>query len=144
MQKEIKRMDQAVANSSNLMKSLRGADTQYVAMGRAIADFWDKDISQEEVNTTIPSYPSLESLDEKSKEELTDTQYEYYSTKREIIMEKLAMAYEIYTAHLKDYEEAEPRRKTQKYLLQYNDISKRLHGQFEVVTSMLTLPLRRL
>ena len=32
-------------------------------------------------------------------------------------MEKLATAYEIYSAHLKEYEEADPRRKTQKYLL---------------------------
>ena len=34
------------------------------------------------------------------------------------------------------------RRQTQKYLLQYNDISNRLHGQFEVVTSMLGLPFK--
>ena len=32
--------------------------------------------------------------------------------------------------------------KTQKYFLQYNDISNRLHGQFEVVTSMLGLPFK--
>ena len=81
MQEEIRKMDQAVANSSKLMKDLRGADTQYVAVGRAIADFWDRDIPQGEVVTTISSYPSLESLDEKPKEELTDTQYEYYATK---------------------------------------------------------------
>ena len=43
---------------------------------------------------------------------------------------------------LKEYEEADPKRKTQKYLLQYNDISNRLHGQFEVVTSMLGLPFK--
>ena len=84
----------------------------------------------------------MKSLDEKCREELTDTQYEYYSTKSEIIMGKLAMAYESYTAHLKEYEEAEPRRKTQKYFLQYNDISNRLHGQFEVVNSMLALPFK--
>ena len=57
-------------------------------------------------------------------------------------MEKLATVYEIYSAHLKEYEEADPRRKTQKYLLQYNDISNRLHGQFEVITSMLALPFK--
>ena len=43
---------------------------------------------------------------------------------------------------MKEYEEADPKRKTQKYLLQYNDISNRLHGQFEVVTSMLGLPFK--
>ena len=111
MQEEIRKMDQAAASSSKLMKGLKGADTQYVAIGRAIANVWDiSDVPQEEEATKIPSYSSLESLDEKPKEELTDTQYEYYSTKREIIMQKLAMAYEIYTAHLKEYEEAEPKR----------------------------------
>ena len=125
MQEKIRKMDQAVASSSKLMKELKGADTQYVAMRQAIADFWDtSDVPQDDGATKIPSYPSLESLDQEHKKELTDTQYEYYSTKREIIMEKLATAYEIYSAHLKEYEEADPRRKTQKYLLQYNDISK--------------------
>ena len=111
------------------MEGLKREDTQYVAMGQAIADFWDtSDVPQNGDATKIPSYPSLESLDQEPKEELTDTQYEYYSTKREIIMEKLATAYEIYSAHLTEYEEADPRRKTQKYLLQCNDISNRLHG----------------
>ena len=143
MQEKIRKMDHAVASFSKLMKELKGADTQYVAMGQAIADFWDtSDIPQGDGATKIPSYPSLESLDQEHKEELTDTQYEYYSTKREIIMEKLATAYEIYSAHLKEYEEADPRRKTQKYLLQYNDISNRLYGQFEVITSMLGLPFK--
>ena len=143
MQEKIRKMDQAVASSSKLMKESKGADTQYVAMGQAIADFWDtSDVPQDDGATKIPSYPSLESLDQEHKEELTDTQYEYYSTKREIIMEKLAIAYEIYSAHLKEYEEADPRRKTRKYLLQYNDISNRLYGQFEVITSMLALPFK--
>ena len=55
-------------------------------------------------------------------------------------MEKLAIAYEIYCTHLKEYEKADPKKRSQKYLLQYNDISNRLHGQFEVVASMLALP----
>ena len=88
MQEKIRKMDQAVASSSKLMKELKGADTQYVAMGQAIADFWDtSDVLQDDGATKIPSYPSLESLGQEYKEELTDTQYEYYSTKREIIME---------------------------------------------------------
>ena len=57
-------------------------------------------------------------------------------------MKKIDTAYEIYSAHLKEYEEADPKTKTQKYLLQYNDISNRLYGQFEVVTSMLGLPFK--
>ena len=143
MQEKIRKLDQAVANSSKFMKELKGAGTQYLAMGQAIADFWDtSDVPQDDDATRIPSYPSLESLDQEYKEELSDIQYAYYNTKREALMKKIDTAYEIYSAHLKEYEEADPKRKTQKYLLQYNDISNRLHGQFEVVTSMLGLPFK--
>ena len=143
MQDKIRKLNQAVSSSSKLMKELKGVDTQYLAMGQAIADFWDtSDVPQDEDATGIPSYPSLESLDQEYKEELSDIQYAYYSAKREAIMKKIDTAYEIYSAHLKEYEEADPKRKTQKYLLQYNDISNRLHDQFEVVTSMLGLPFK--
>ena len=143
IQQKIRKLDQAVAGSSKLMKELKRADTQYLAMGQAIADFWDtSDVPQDDDATRIPSYPSLESLDQEHKEELSDIQYAYYSAKREAIMKKIDIAYEIYSAHLKEYEEADPKRKTQRYLLQYNDISNRLHGQFEVVTSMLGLPFK--
>ena len=48
MQEKIKKMDQAVASSSKFMQELKRADTQYVAMGQAIADFWDtSDVPQE-------------------------------------------------------------------------------------------------
>ena len=111
MKEEIRRMDQAVASSSKFMKELKGADIQYTAMGQAIADFWDtSDVPQDPIVSDIPSYPSLESLDEKPKDELTEAQYGYYSLKREIIMEKLAPAYEIYCTHLKEYEEADPKK----------------------------------
>ena len=143
MQEKIKELDQAVASSSKLMKELKGADTQYLAMGQAIADFWDtSDVPQDYMAGRIPSYPSLESLDQECKEELSDTQYAYYNAKREAIMKKIDTAYEVYSAHLKEYEEADPKTKTQKYLLQYNDISNRLHAQFEVVTSMLGVPFK--
>ena len=123
------------------MKELKGTGTQYTAMEQAIADFWDtSDVPQDPFASNIPSYPSLESLDEESKDELTEAQYGYYSLKREIIMEKLAVAYKIYCTHLKEYEEADPKKRSQKYLLKYNDISNRLHEQFGVVTSMLALP----
>ena len=118
-------------------------DTQYLAMGQAIADFWDtSDVPQDDNANRIPSYPSLESLDQEHKEELSNIQYAYYNAKREAIMNKVDTAYEIYSAHLKKYEEADPKTKTQKYLLQYNDISNRLHGHFEVVISMLGLPFK--
>ena len=87
MQEKIRKMDQAVASSSKLMKELKGEDTQYLAMGQAIADFWDtSDVPQDDGATKIPSYPSLESLDQEYKEELSDIQYAYYSAKREVIM----------------------------------------------------------
>ena len=143
MQEKIRKLDQAVTSSSKLMKELKEADTQYLAMGQAIADFWDTSgVPQDGDASRIPSYPSLESLDQEYKEELSDIQYAYYNAKREAIMKKIDTAYEIYSAHLKEYEEADPKTKTQKYLLQYNDISNRLHGQFEVVTSMLGLPFK--
>ena len=143
MQEKIRKLDQAVASSSKVMKELKRADTQYLAMGQAIADFWDtSDVTQDDDAPRIPSYPSLESLDQEYKEELSDIQYAYYNAKREAIMKKIDTAYEIYSAHLKEYEEADPKRKTQKYLLQYNDISNRLHDQFEVVTSILGLPFK--
>ena len=141
MKEEIRKMDQTVASSSKFMKELKGADTQYIAMGQAIADFWDtSDVPQDPIASNTPSYPSLGCLDEEPKEELTEAQYGYYSLKREITMEKLALACEIYCTHLKEYDEADPKKRSKKYLLQYNDISNRLHGQFEVVASMLSLP----
>ena len=89
MQEKIRKLGQAVASSSRFMKELKKADTQYVAMGQAIADFWDtSDVPQDEDATRIPSYPSLESLDQEYKEELTDIQYAYYRAKREAIMGK--------------------------------------------------------
>ena len=73
MKEEIRRMDQVVAISSKFMKELKGADIQYTAMGQAIADFWDtSDVPQDPIASNIPSYPSLEILDEKPKDELTE------------------------------------------------------------------------
>ena len=110
MKKEIRKMDQAVASSSIFMKELKGADVEYTAMRQVIADFWDTSyVPQDPISSNIPSYPSLESFEEESKDELTEAQYGYYSLKREIIMEKLTAAYEIYCTHLKEY-----RRQTQR------------------------------
>ena len=102
MKEEIRKMYQAVASSSKFMKELKGADVQYTAMGQAIADFWDtSDVPQSPTASNIPSYPSLESLDEKPKDELTEAQYGHYSLKTEILVGKLAAAYKIYCTHLK-------------------------------------------
>ena len=57
MKEEIRRMDLAVASSLKFMKELKGADTQYTAMGLAIADFWDtSDVPQDPIASNIPSH----------------------------------------------------------------------------------------
>ena len=118
MQEKIRKLDQAVASSSKLMKELKRADTQYLAMGQAIADFWDtSDVPQNDDATRIPSYPSLESLDQEYKEELSDIQYAYYNAKREAIMKKIDTAYEIYSAHLKNMKRQIQRQRLYKSIL---------------------------
>ena len=74
MREEIKKMEQAVASSCSFIKDLKGRDQQQAALNKAIRNFWDN----------IASYPSMESLNEERKEELTEAQYEYYNQKRAI------------------------------------------------------------
>ena len=75
-------MEQAVASSSSFMKNLKGRDQQQAAPNKAISDFWDtSDVPPEPAPTNVASYPSMESLDEERKEELTEVQYEYYNLK---------------------------------------------------------------
>ena len=47
-------------------------------------------MSPEPVPTSIASYPSMESLDEERKEELTEAQYEYYNLKRAVLIEEMS------------------------------------------------------
>ena len=48
MKEEIKKMDQAVADSSTFIKRMRDKDPQQVALEKAISDFWDTlDVPQE-------------------------------------------------------------------------------------------------
>ena len=99
-------MEQAVASSSSFIKNLKGEDQQQAALNKAISNFWDtSDVPPEPVPTNIASYPSLESLDEERKEELTEAQYEYYNLKRAVLIEKMTMANEIYLAHLQNYKQ---------------------------------------
>ena len=74
MREEIKKMEQAVVSSCSFIKDLKGRDQQQAALNKAIRNFWDN----------IASYPSMESLNEERKEELTEAQYEYYNQKRAI------------------------------------------------------------
>ena len=89
MKEEIKKMDQAVANSSTFIKRMKDKDPQQIALEKAISDFWDtSDVLQESSPVKIAPYPSLESLNEEPKEELTEAEHEYYNRKRVILIEK--------------------------------------------------------
>ena len=108
MGEEIKKMEQAVASSSSFIKNLNGEDQQQATLNKAISNFWDtSDVPPEPATTNIASYPSIESLDEERKEELTEAQYKYYNLKKAVLIEKITMANEIYFAHLQNYKQEE-------------------------------------
>ena len=144
MKEEIKKMNQAVADSSTFIKRMRNKDPQQVALERAISDFWDTtDVLQEPSPVKIASYPSLESLKEEPKEELTESEYEYYNRKRIILVEKMALANDVYLAHLRNYEQQDPKDRSQKFLFQFNELGNRLHKQFDIVAAKLSLPFKK-
>ena len=121
-------MEQRVASSSSFIKNLKGKDQQQAALNRAISNFWDtSDVTPEPAPTNIASYPSMESLNEERKEELTEAQYEYYILKRAVLIEKMNMANEIYLAHLQNYKQEDPKRRSQKYLIQFNELMDKLN-----------------
>ena len=65
MREEIKKMDQAVADSSSFIKKMKDKDPQQIAYEKTISDFWDtSDVPQGSVPVKIAPYPSLESLNE--------------------------------------------------------------------------------
>ena len=105
-----------MASSSSFIKNLKGKDQQQAALNKAIGNFRDtSDVPPEPSPTNIASYPSIESLDEERKEELTDS-YEYYNLKRAVLIEKMTMANEICLAHLQNYKQEDPKKRSQKYL----------------------------
>ena len=137
-------MDQAVANSSTFIKRMKNKDPQQIALEKAISDFWDTtDVPQEPSPIKIASYPSLESLNEEPKEELTEAEYEYYNRKRIILVEKMALANDVYLAHLQNYEQEDPKNRSQKFLFQFNELGNKLHKQFDMVAERLRLPLKQ-
>ena len=79
-------------------------------------------------------------MDEERKEELTKAQYEYYNLKRAVLIEKMTMANEIYLAHLQNYKQQDPKKRSQMYLIQFNELIDKLNQQFETVVAMLNLP----
>ena len=140
MREEIKKMEQAVASSSSFIKGLKGRYQQQTALNKAISNFWDtSDVPPEPAPTNIASYSSMESLDEERREELTEAQYEYYSLKRAILVEKMTVANEIYLAHLQSYKQEDPKTRSQKYLIQFNELMDKLNQEFETVVAMLNL-----
>ena len=74
MKEEIEKMDQAVADSSSFIKRMKSKDPQQIAYEKTISDFWDtSDVPQGSLLIKIASYPSLESLNEEPKNELTES-----------------------------------------------------------------------
>ena len=128
MKEEIKKMDQAVVDSSSFIKRMKSKDPQQ------ISDFWDtSDVPQGSLPIKIASYPSLESLNEEPKDKLTESDYEYYDKKRKILVEKMALANDVYLAHLQNYDQKDPKNKSQKFLYQFSSVGNRLHKQFDIV-----------
>ena len=128
MEEEIKKMDQAVADSSSFIKKMKDKDPQQIAFEKTISDFWDtSDVPQGSLPVKIAPYPSLESLNEEPKDELTETEHEYYDRKRKIPVEKMAIANDVYLAHLQNYDQEDPKSKSQKFLFQFNEVGNRLH-----------------
>ena len=144
MIKEIKKMEQAVASSSSFIKDLKGRDQQQAALNKAMSNFWDtSDVPPEPAPTNIDSYPSMESLDEERKEELTEAQYEYYNLKRAVLIDKMIVANEIYLAYLQNCKQEDPKTRRQRYLIQFNELMDKLNQQFETVVAMLNLPFEK-
>ena len=144
MKEQIKKMDQAVADSSSFIKRMKSKDPQQVTYEKTISDFWDTSVvPQGSLPVKIAPYPSLESLNEESKDELTEADYEYYDKKRKILVEKMAIANGVYLAHLQNYDQEDPKNKSQKFLFQFNEVGNRLHKQFDIVAERLRLPLEQ-
>ena len=144
MKEEIKKMDQAVADSSSFIKKMKDKDLQQIAYEKTISDFWDtSDVLQKSSPVKIAPYSSLESLNKELKEELTETENEYYDRKRKILVEKMAMANDVYLAHLQNYDQEDPKNRSQKFLFQFNEVGNQLHKQFDIVAERLRLPLEQ-
>ena len=144
MKEEIKKMDQAIAESSSFIQKMKSEDPQQVAYGKTISDFWDtSDVQPRSLPVKIASYPSLESLNEEPKKELTEAEYEYYDKKRARLMEKMAIANDAYMAHLQNFGQEDPKEKSQKFLFQFNELGHQLHRQFDIVAEQLKLPFEQ-
>ena len=141
MKEEIEKMDQAIADSSSFIKKMKSKDPQQVAYEKTISDFWNtSDVPSRSLLVKIAFYPSLESLNEEPKKELTEAEYEYYDKKRARLIEKMAIANDMYMAHLQNFVQEGPKEKSQKFLFQFNELGHQLHRQFDIVAEWLKLP----
>ena len=55
----------------------------------------------------------------------------------------MALANEVYLAHLQNYEQEDPKDRSQKYLFQFNELGNRLHKEFDIVAARLRLPFEK-
>ena len=58
-----------------------------------------------------------------------------------ILVEKMALANDVYLAHLWNYEQEDPKNRSQKF--QFNELGNKLHKQFDIVAERLRLPLKQ-
>ena len=137
-------MDQTIADSSSFIKKMKSKDLQQVAYEKTISDFWDtSDFPPRSLPVKIASYLSLESLNEEPKKELMEAEYEYYDRKRAKLMEKMAIANDVYMAHLQNFVQGDLKEKSQKFLFQFNELGHQLHRQFDIVAERLKLPFEQ-
>ena len=45
----------------------------------------------------------------------------------------MALANDVYLAHLQNYEQEDPKNRNQKFLFQFNEVGNKLHKQFDIV-----------
>ena len=55
----------------------------------------------------------------------------------------MAIANDVYLAHLRNYEQEDPKNRSQKFLFQFNELGNKLHKQFDIVAERLRLPLEQ-
>ena len=55
----------------------------------------------------------------------------------------MTVANEIYLAQLQNYKQEDPKTRSQKYLIQFNELMDKLNQQFETVVAMLNLPFEK-
>ena len=49
----------------------------------------------------------------------------------------MAIANDVYLAHLWNYDQEEPKNRSQKFLFQFNELGNKLHKQFDIVAERL-------